>query len=91
MDLSAQEVNLSVPELDRSYHRRSEPRNPTFVPPTAMDLYTAVAIVMLVAWAGLTVLTEAPGFVHLLLTAGVFLLIWRIVVRGSKQTPPPKR
>ncbi len=28
--------------------------------------------------------TEAPGFVHLLLTAGVFLLIWRIVIRGTR-------
>ena len=48
-----------------------------------MDLYMIGAIVMLVAWAAITFLTEAPGFVHLLLTAGVFLLIWRIVVRGT--------
>ena len=41
------------------------------------------AIAMLVLWAVLTFMFEAPGYVHLLLTAGVFLLIWRIVVRGS--------
>ncbi len=48
-----------------------------------MDLYTIAAIVMLAVWAFITVTTAAPGFVHLLLTAGVFLLIWRIVVRGT--------
>ncbi len=53
-----------------------------------MDLYIIAAIVMLVGWAGVTFTTEAPGWVHLFLTAGVFLLIWRIVVRGT--TPPSK-
>jgi hypothetical protein len=48
-----------------------------------MDLGIIAAIAMLVLWAVLTFMFEAPGYVHLLLTAGVFLLIWRIVVRGS--------
>ncbi len=47
-------------------------------------------IVMLVAWAALTIMTEAPGFVHLLLTAGVFLVIWRIVVRDTPDGPNSK-
>ena len=44
-----------------------------------------VALVMLAAWAVATFAYDAPGWVHLLLTAGVFLLIYSIVVRG---TPP---
>ena len=55
-----------------------------------MDLYILAAIVMLATWAVVTVTTEAPGFVHLLLTAGVFLLIWRIVVRGTPSKPTTK-
>ena len=48
----------------------------------------AVAIAMLVVWAVWTfVINDAPGWVHLLLSLGVFLLIWRIVALG---TPDPK-
>jgi hypothetical protein len=48
-----------------------------------MDLGIVAALAMLVLWAVAAFMFEAPGYVHLLLTAGVFLLIWRIVVRGS--------
>ena len=48
-----------------------------------MDLGIIAALAMLVLWAVATFVFEAPGYIHLLLTAGVFLLIWRIVVRGS--------
>jgi len=48
-----------------------------------MDLYLIAAIVMLVAWGGVTFTTDAPGWIHLLLTGGVFLLIWRIVARDT--------
>ena len=51
-----------------------------------MDLGITAAIVMLVIWAVATVAFEAPGWLHILLTVGVFLLIHRIVVRG---TPAP--
>ncbi len=51
-----------------------------------MDLGIAAAIAMLVVWAIGTVAFEAPGWLHILLTVGVFLLIHRIVVRG---TPNP--
>ena len=44
-----------------------------------------LALAMLAVWAVLTFSFEAPGWVHLLLTVGVFLLIYSIVVRG---TPP---
>ena len=49
-----------------------------------MDLGIVAAIAMLVVWAFATFTTEAPGWVHALLTAGVFILIWRIVVRGTR-------
>lgn len=48
-----------------------------------MDLGIVVAIAMLIVWAVATFMFEAPGWVHLLLTAGVFLLIYRIVRRGT--------
>jgi hypothetical protein len=49
-----------------------------------MDLISLAAIVMLVIWGVATFAYNAPGYVHLLLTVGVFLLIWRIVVRGTE-------
>ena len=48
-----------------------------------MDVGILAAIVMLVVWAIGTFVYEAPGWIHLLLTVGVFLLIYRIVVRGT--------
>jgi len=48
-----------------------------------MDLGIVAAVVMLIVWAVLTLTTEAPGYVHLLLTVGFFVLFWRIAVRGS--------
>ena len=51
-----------------------------------MDLGIAAAIAMLIVWAVGTVAFEAPGWIHILLSVGVFLLIPRIVVRG---TPDP--
>ena len=50
-----------------------------------MDLGIIAALAMLVVWAVATFTTEAPGWVHALLTAGVFILIWRIVVRGTSR------
>lgn len=52
-----------------------------------MDTLMVAGIAMLVGWAGLTFATEAPGAVHLLLTAGVFLIIWRMVARGTPAGP----
>lgn len=43
--------------------------------------------VMLAIWAYVTVTTVAPGWVHILLTAGVFLLIYGIVARDSSRPP----
>ena len=58
-----------------------------------MDLGIVAAILMLVFWAVGTVAFEAPGWLHILLTAGVFLLIHRIVVRGTSgpAARPPRK
>ncbi len=48
-----------------------------------MDLGILVALAMLIIWAVWTFAFSAPGVAHILLTAGVFLLIYRIVVRGT--------
>ena len=48
-----------------------------------MDLGILAGIAILVVWAIATFMFEAPGWVHLLLSAGVFLIIYRIVVRGT--------
>ncbi|MEO7966192.1 MAG: hypothetical protein ABIT38_20000 [Gemmatimonadaceae bacterium] len=56
-----------------------------------MDLGIVAAIAMLAVWAFATFTTDAPGWVHALLTAGVFLLIWRIVVRGTATSNDKKK
>jgi uncharacterized membrane protein len=52
-----------------------------------MDAGILGAIALLIIWGVATFGYDAPGWMHLLLTVGVFLLIWRIVVRG---TPKPE-
>ena len=55
-----------------------------------MDLGIVAALIMLVAWGVVTFTTTAPGWIHILLTMGMFLLMYRIVVRGTRgrETPP---
>jgi len=43
--------------------------------------------VLLVIWAIAALVMEGPGWVHLLLTVGVSLLIYSIVVRSSTREP----
>ncbi|MEW5917862.1 MAG: DUF5670 family protein [Gemmatimonadota bacterium] len=50
-----------------------------------MDVGIFIAIAMLAVWAVGTFFYEAPGWLHLLLTVGVFVLIWRIVARSASQ------
>jgi hypothetical protein len=55
-----------------------------------MDIGILAAIAMLAVWAtGTFAFSPAPGWLHGLLTAGVFLLVWRIVVRGTPSPRPP--
>ena len=49
-----------------------------------MDFLLILSVLMLVVWAVVTFTTTAPGWIHLLLTVGMFLLIYRIVVRGTR-------
>ena len=47
-----------------------------------LDLGIIVGLIMLVVWAVFVfIVNNAPGFVHLLLTLGLFIVIWRIVAR----------
>ena len=58
-----------------------------------LDFGIIVGLIMLVTWAVLVfVVNNAPGAVHLLLTLGVFIVIWRIVARvrlpnSTKRSP----
>lgn len=56
-----------------------------------MDLGIIAAVALLVIWAIGTFAFEGPGWIHALLTIGVAMLIWRIVVRGDRAHPTPKR
>jgi putative exporter of polyketide antibiotics len=48
-----------------------------------MDLRILGALALLVIWAIAALVYEGPGWVHLLLTIGVSLLVYGVVVRGS--------
>ena len=49
-----------------------------------MDFGIIAAVLMLAIWAFVTFTTTAPGWIHILLTIGMFLLIYRIVIRGTR-------
>jgi hypothetical protein len=48
-----------------------------------MDIGIIVGIALLVIWALGALVFEAPGWINFLLTLGVALVIWRIVVGGT--------
>ena len=52
-----------------------------------MDFGIIAAVLMLVVWAVLTFATDAPGYVHFLLTIGFFLLFYRVIVRADPKPP----
>ena len=56
-----------------------------------MDPGIIVAVIMLVVWAVWTFALNAPGWAHILLTLGVFLLLYRIVVRGTPGYPSGRK
>lgn len=47
-----------------------------------MDFGILGGIALLIIWA-IAAYFDGPGWVHLLLTVGVFVIIWRMVVRGD--------
>jgi hypothetical protein len=56
-----------------------------------MDLGIIAGILLLVIWAISTLMYSGPGWVNLLLTLGVTIIIWRIVARGTRgAVRPPK-
>jgi hypothetical protein len=55
-----------------------------------MDLGIVAGIAMIVIWA-IGVYFVGSGWLHLLLTVGVFVIIWRIVVRGTPRHPEPPK
>jgi hypothetical protein len=56
-----------------------------------MDLGIIVGVGMIIVWIIGALVFDGPGWVHLLLTVGVFIVIWRIVVRGDRRHPSPPR
>ena len=69
---------------------RPQDRRPDGRRDTVAAYALPVGVLMLVAWAASILTIETPGWMHLLLTLGVFFVIWGIVRRG---TPPdgPRR
>lgn len=49
-----------------------------------MDVGVITAVAMLLVWAVAALAYDGPGWVHILLTAGVVLLIYRVVLRGTR-------
>ena len=52
-----------------------------------MDLGIVAAVLVLAVWAVWTFVLTAPGWAHILLMGGMFLLIQRIVVHGTPGFP----
>ena len=52
-----------------------------------MDVGIFAAVALLLIWAIAALVMQGPGWIHLFLTVGVSLLIYRIVVRGSPKDP----
>ena len=48
-----------------------------------MDLGIITALVLIVIWAVVALGLSGPGWIHLLLTVGVAMLIWRVVIKGT--------
>ena len=49
-----------------------------------MDVGVVTAVAMLLVWGVWALAFDGPGWIHLLLTLGVTLLIYRVVVRGTR-------
>lgn len=49
-----------------------------------MDVGVITAVAMLLVWAVWALAFDGPGWIHLLLTLGVTLLIYRVVLRGTE-------
>jgi uncharacterized membrane protein len=54
-----------------------------------MDLGILIGVALLIVWAIGAFVYQTGGWIHLLLTVGVFLVIYRIVVRGTRKPAEP--
>jgi hypothetical protein len=54
-----------------------------------MDLGIVAGVVLILIWAISTFMFSGPGWMNLLLTAGVTILVWRVVARGTRRAEPP--
>jgi hypothetical protein len=45
-----------------------------------------LSAILLIVWAVVTFAYDGPGWIHFLLSVGVFLLIWRIVAGGTQDS-----
>lgn len=52
-----------------------------------MSPTTVIGLLLLLFWGAVTLGTDAPGLVHLLLTAGVYLVIHGLVTRNTPRGP----
>ena len=57
--------------------------------PSIAALAIPIGVLMLLFWTVSILTIETPGWMHLLLTLGVFLVIWGVVRRGSPPPPAP--
>lgn len=55
-----------------------------------MDFGIIAGVLLVVVWAVVALVMNGPGWIHLLLTVAVSLIIWRIVVRGDRRHPEPR-
>ena len=49
-----------------------------------MDVGVITAVAMLLVWGVVALVYDGPGWIHLLLTLGVTLLIYLVVLRGTR-------
>jgi hypothetical protein len=52
-----------------------------------MDSRIILALAMIAGWGVWTFAFDAPGWAHILLTLGMFLLMYRIAARGTASYP----
>src|SRR4051812_5337636 len=85
--LIGSKTDFSVPTVASHFHKSNLRTDAIQVNSRGgtMDLGILVGIALIVIWGIGALAFEAPGWIHLLLTVGVFVVIWRIVVRGDRR------
>jgi hypothetical protein len=70
---------LFAPTVDGAMYERPTARSMN----SRIDPVLVFAVLLIVVWGFGALILEGPGWLHALLTIGVFLSIYRIVVRGT--------